>query len=69
MHYRTWFACVLLLLAVGLVGCTDDPILAPTPGGESTGGSYGLLSFPTDSTDAEPEAQGQSSPASNPARF
>ncbi|MEL6615186.1 MAG: hypothetical protein AAFQ43_05585 [Bacteroidota bacterium] len=61
-------ALVLLALSLALVGCADDPILAPTPGGGPTGGSYGILGFPTDSTET-PEAAFERDFSSNPARY
>ncbi|MEM1055259.1 MAG: hypothetical protein AAGI52_07020 [Bacteroidota bacterium] len=66
MPLRLAFALIALSLA--LVGCADDPILAPTPGGGPTGGSYGTLDFPVDTTETPAEAfQRDISP--NPSRY
>lgn len=35
---------ITLLGALALAGCEDDPILQPTDGGKTGGGSYGQIS-------------------------
>ncbi|MEM6325665.1 MAG: hypothetical protein AAF791_00970 [Bacteroidota bacterium] len=66
MLFRLTFALIVFSLA--LVGCADDPILAPSPGGGDTGGSYGILAFPSDSTETPTEAF-QRDFSINPAQF
>ena len=64
LRRRLVVACSLLLVgAMMLAGCSDDPVLGPEGPSDSGGGSYGVIN------QIAPDDSSAASPASNPEQF
>lgn len=61
-RFRRVWSMLAAAAAVSLTACEDDPILEPTSGEDTGGGSYGVIHFPQSST-------GAAAKAPNPATF
>lgn len=61
-RFRGVLSALGVAAAVSLQACEDDPILEPTSGDKTGGGSYGMIFFPQSSTGAAVKA-------ANPATF
>ena len=46
MKNRSLIVVMFLLVMLAVLGCEDDPLLAPQSSSEDEGGSYGNLSIP-----------------------
>ncbi len=46
MKNRFFIVVMFLLVMLAVIGCEDDPLLAPQSSSEDEGGSYGNLSIP-----------------------
>ena len=46
MKNRSLIVVIFLLVMLAVLGCEDDPLLAPQSSSEDEGGSYGNLSIP-----------------------
>ena len=46
MKNRSLIVVMFLLVMFAVLGCEDDPLLAPQSSSEDEGGSYGNLSIP-----------------------